>query len=159
MYVYILNQLNNIPYWFPPCRKKKVKEKSWGRKAWEGTIILNRLYCYCLIKIMKCSGVGATEAGGLHLAFPFWFCSFCRRHAPSWGEVQAHKPRVSLDRFGYRAKETVFTNQLFPSEFLTFQSPLRCAMLGVPRINLFGGLWGGWKAASRTAPEEMRLDG
>lgn len=87
--------------------------------------------------------VGATKAGSLHLAFPFWFCSFCRRHAPLWAEVQAHKPLVSLDRSGYWAKETVVTNQLFASEFLTFQSLLRCVMLSVPRIDLFCGLWGG----------------
>lgn len=54
--VWILNQQYNIPYRLLAWKKNKVKEKSWKRKAWEGTIILNRLYYYCLIKIMKHSG-------------------------------------------------------------------------------------------------------
>lgn len=87
--------------------------------------------------------VGATEAGSFHLASPFWFCSFYRRHAPLWGEVQAHKPLVSLYRFGYQSKEAVATNHLFSSEFLTFQSLHRRVMLGVAHIGLFCGLWGG----------------
>jgi len=86
--------------------------------------------------------VGSTEAGSLHLALAFWFSSSCRRHAPLWGEVQAHQPLVSLDKFGYWAKETVATNQLFASGFLTFQSFLSCMMLGIPLMDFFCVLWG-----------------
>lgn len=70
---------------FFPTGRKKHQGKSWEENTQEGTIILNTSYCYCLIKILKCSCVGATEAGSLQLAFPFCLCACWQKTCPLVG--------------------------------------------------------------------------
>lgn len=66
-----------------------------------------------------------------------------RRHAPLWGEAQAHKPLLSPWQVWASCRETALMNQLFASAFLDFQSFLRQMLPEVPHIDLFCGLWGG----------------